>query len=148
MDNQGIKVLLAKVGLDNQDKEIRLLARSLKNQGGIKVIYTGLYCTLEEIVQSALQEKVDLVGVSVHNGSHNEIFPRLRGLLDAKKASDILVFGGGMIPEKHRQELKASGVVDEIFGPSTSISIIVDWIYKQWLPRRKKGILNLSSMVD
>ncbi|MEG6521824.1 cobalamin B12-binding domain-containing protein [Desulfotomaculum sp. 1211_IL3151] len=128
MEKKTIKVLLAKVGLDHQNKEIRLLARGLRDQGGMEVIYTGLYGTLEEIVQTAVQDKVHFVGLSVHNGSHRELFPRLKELLAAQKASHILVFGGGMIPEQHRQELKASGAVDEIFEPGTPVSKIIAWL--------------------
>lgn len=130
MENRTIKVLLAKVGLDNQNKEIRLLARGLRDQGGMEVIYTGLYSTLEEIVQTALRDRVHFVGLSVHNGSQLELFPRLKELLAAKEASHIKVFGGGMIPEQHRQELQALGVVDEIFLPGTPVSKIIDWLNK------------------
>ncbi|GAB6181819.1 cobalamin B12-binding domain-containing protein [Desulfotomaculum defluvii] len=130
MYNKKIKVLLAKVGLDNQNKGIRLIARGLREQGGMEVIYSGMYCTLEEIVAIALKEDVDIVGLSIHNGSHNEIFPSLYKMLNEKKTNGTLVFGEGMIPEKHRQELRASGVVDEIFEPGASVSTIITWINK------------------
>ncbi|TGE33737.1 cobalamin-dependent protein [Desulfosporosinus sp. Sb-LF] len=128
MNKRAIKILLAKAGMDNQDKEIRILARGLREQGGMDVIYTGLYCSLEEIAATALREAVDLVGLFVHNGSHLDLYPRLHELLVAQNVGHVPVFGGGLIPERHRQELKAQGAVTEIFGPGTSTGSIIAWI--------------------
>lgn len=128
MNKRPIKVLLAKAGMDNQNKEIRILARGLREQGGMEVIYSGLYCSLEEIAATALREAVDLVGLFVHNGSHLDLYPRLHELLAAQNAGYIPVFGGGLIPERHRQELKAQGSATEIFGPGTSTGSIIAWI--------------------
>lgn len=128
MNKRTIKVLLAKAGMDNQNKEIRVLARGLREQGGMDVIYTGLYCSLEEIAATVLREAVDLVGLFVHNGSHLDLYPRLHELLAAQNAGHVPVFGGGLIPERHRQELKAQGMAAEIFGPGTSTRSIIAWI--------------------
>ncbi|MDD3888413.1 MAG: cobalamin B12-binding domain-containing protein [Syntrophomonadaceae bacterium] len=123
MGNKLMRVLLAKTGLDSHDRGIRLVARGLRDEG-MEVIYTGLYRSLEEIVETALQEDVDVVGLSVHTGGQMELFPRLRELLDAREAGDIILIGGGVIPEKHRTSLKKSGSVVEIFGPGSSIGAI------------------------
>lgn len=128
MNKRAVKVLLAKAGMDNQNKQIRIIARGLREQGGMEVIYTGLYCSLEEIAATTLREAVDLVGLFVHNGSHLDLYPRLHELLVTQNAGHVLVFGGGLIPEQHRQELKAQGAATEIFGPGTSTSSIIAWI--------------------
>lgn len=122
------RILLAKTGLDTHDRGVRLVARGLRDMGGMEVIYTGLYRSLEEITNIALQEDVDVVGLSVHTPNSPEIFRRLRELLTANHAGDILVIGGGAIPEKHREEIVSSGLAAELFGPGTSIQAIVDWL--------------------
>lgn len=135
MNNKVIRVLLGKAGLDAHDRGVRLIARGLRDRG-MEVIYTGLYRTVEEIVETALQEDVDVVGLSVHTGSPHELFSQLRELLDSKKASDILVIGGGVIAETPREELKESGLAAEIFGPGTSISAVADWINEAMAARK------------
>ena len=127
MKHQIVRVLLAKTGLDSHDRGVRLLARSLK-ESGMEVIYTGLYRSLEEAVQIAIQEDVDIVGLSMHTGAHNQAFPRLRELLDSQNAGDILVIGGGAIPEKDRRELVEAGAAAVIFGPGASSATVIDWI--------------------
>lgn len=122
-----IRILLAKAGLDTHDKGVRLLARGLK-ESGLEVIYTGLGRTVSEIVDIAVQEDVDVVGLSVHTGSPRELFSGLRELLDAHNAADIMVIGGGVIPERHSQELKDSEFVAEFFGPGTSIDKVAKWL--------------------
>lgn len=122
-----IRILLAKAGLDTHDKGVRLLARGLKDSG-MEVIYTGLGRTVGEIVDMAVQEDVDVVGLSVHTGSPRELFRKLHELLDANNAGDIVVIGGGVIPEKYAHELKNSGFAAEFFGPGTSINKVVNWI--------------------
>jgi len=136
MENQIIRILLAKTGLDSHDKGVRLLARGLKDSG-MEVIYTGLYRTLEEVAQTAIQEDVDIVGLSMHTGAHNQAFPRLRELLNSQNAGDILIIGGGAIPRDDQLELVEAGSAAAIFGPGTSTSTIVDWINKIMAARRK-----------
>lgn len=123
-----IKVLLAKVGLDPHDKGVKLVARGLRDVGGMEVIYTGLYRNLDELVQEALENMVDLVGVSVHTGLQMNIFPNLRNSLNERGGESIILIGGGVIPDQDITVLKANGTVAEIFGPSTSINTIIDWI--------------------
>jgi methylmalonyl-CoA mutase, C-terminal domain len=127
MEKPKIKILLAKTGLDPHDRGVRLLARTLKDSG-MEVIYTGLYRTIEEVVQTAVQEDVDMVGLSMHTGAHKQVFPRLRELLDSQKAGDILVIGGGAIPEKDRREMVEAGTAAALFGPGTPFAVIVNWI--------------------
>jgi methylmalonyl-CoA mutase C-terminal domain/subunit len=126
MVNKTMRVLLAKTGLDSHDRGIRLVARGLRDECGMEVIFTGLYRSLEEIVETALQEDVDVVGLGVHTGREMELFPRLRELLDAKDAQDIILIGGGVIHETHRTFLKESGAVIEIFGPGSSVKVIAE----------------------
>ena len=136
MENQIVRILLAKTGLDSHDRGVRLLARGLKDSG-MEVIYTGLYRTVEEVVQTAIQEDVDIVGLSMHTGAHNQAFPRLRELLNSQNAGDILIIGGGAIPRDDQLELVEAGSAAAIFGPGTSTSTIVDWINKIMAARRK-----------
>ncbi|MEN6459862.1 MAG: cobalamin-dependent protein [Syntrophomonas sp.] len=126
MGNNPIRVLLAKTGLDANGKEIRLLARGLKDEYGMEVFFTGLYRSLEEIVDIALQEDVDVVGLGVDNGHEMQLFPRLRELLDAEGARKVFLIGGGAIPKVHRTSLKESGIVMEIYGPGTSAKTIAE----------------------
>lgn len=137
MENQIVKILLAKTGLDSHDRGVRLLARSLRDSG-MEVIYTGLYRTVEEVVQTAIQEDVDIVGLSMHTGAHNQAFPRLRELLDSQNAGDILVIGGGVIPGNDQRELVDAGAAAAIFGPGTSASTVIDWI-NQIMAARKNS---------
>ncbi len=123
-----IKVLLAKVGLDPHDKGVKLVARGLRDVGGMEVIYTGLYRNLDELVQEALENMVDIVGVSVHTGLQMNIFPNLRNKLNEIGGGNIILIGGGVMPVQDITALKANGTVAEIFGPSTSINTIIDWI--------------------
>jgi len=136
MENQIVRILLAKTGLDSHDRGVRLLARGLKDSG-MEVIYTGLYRTVEEVVQTAIQEDVDIVGLSMHTGAHNQAFPRLRELLNSQNAGDILIIGGGVIPKDDQLELVNAGSAAAIFGPGTSTSTIVDWINEIMAARRK-----------
>jgi methylmalonyl-CoA mutase C-terminal domain/subunit len=105
----------------------------------MEVIYTGLYRTAEEVAQIAIQEDVDIVGLSMHTGAHNRAFPRLRELLDLQDAGDILVIGGGVIPEKDRRELVEAGAAAAIFGPGTAINLVVDGINKMMAARKIKS---------
>jgi methylmalonyl-CoA mutase C-terminal domain/subunit len=106
---QGIRVMVAKVGLDGHDRGVKIVARTLRD-AGMEVIYTGLHRTPEEVVEAAIQEDVDVIGVSILSGAHMTVFPRLLKLLDERGANDILVVGGGVIPDEDVAKLKALGI--------------------------------------
>jgi len=121
-----IRIVLAKPGLDGHDRGAKLLARIFM-EAGMEVIYTGLRQTPEMIVETALQEDADVVGMSSLSGVHNYFFPRVMELLREKGMNDVLVVGGGIIPNEDIAELKKSGIA-EIFGPGTSTEEIVKFI--------------------
>jgi methylmalonyl-CoA mutase C-terminal domain/subunit len=121
-----IRIVLAKPGLDGHDRGAKLLARIFM-EAGMEVIYTGLRQTPEMIVETALQEDADVVGLSSLSGVHNYFFPRVMELLREKGMNDVLVVGGGIIPDEDAAELKKSGIA-EIFGPGTSTEEIVKFI--------------------
>ena len=106
---QGIRVMVAKVGLDGHDRGVKIVARTLRD-AGMDVIYTGLHRTPEEVVEAAIQEDVDVIGVSILSGAQMTVFPRLLKLLDERGANDILVVGGGVIPDEDVAKLKALGI--------------------------------------
>ncbi|HMA62114.1 MAG TPA: cobalamin B12-binding domain-containing protein [bacterium] len=120
------RILMAKPGLDGHDRGAKYIARALKDQG-YEVIYTGIRQTPESIVQTALQEDVDFVGLSLLSGAHNELFPKIVELLRENDAEDIIVFGGGVIPEQDIPVLKEKGV-KAVFTPGTPIDEVVDFI--------------------
>ena len=124
--NETIRVLIAKVGLDGHDRGVKIVARALRD-AGMDVIYTGLHRTSEEVVDAAVQEDVDVLGVSLLSGAHMTIFPKLLQLLKQKQADDILVVGGGVMPEEEAAELKRMGV-KEILLQDTPPEVIVDTI--------------------
>ena len=124
-----IRVLIAKPGLDGHDRGAKIVARALRD-AGFEVIYTGLRKTPEEIVKAAIEEDVRAIGLSILSGAHNHIFPRVIELLKKEKADDILVFGGGIIPEEDIEPLKAAGVA-AIFTPGTMTSVIVDFLLER-----------------
>ena len=128
-----IRVLIAKPGLDGHDRGAKVLALALRD-AGIEVIYTGLRQQPEQIAAAAVQEDVDVVGLSCLSGAHNVLFPRVVELLREQGAGDILVLGGGTIPERDVPQLQASGV-QALFGPGSSISDIVDYI-REYAPQR------------
>ena len=128
-----IRVLIAKPGLDGHDRGAKVLALALRD-AGIEVIYTGLRQQPEQIAAAAVQEDVDVVGLSCLSGAHNVLFPRVVELLKEQGAGDILVLGGGTIPERDVPQLQASGV-QALFGPGSSISDIVDYI-REYAPQR------------
>ncbi|MEO8847459.1 MAG: cobalamin B12-binding domain-containing protein [Casimicrobiaceae bacterium] len=113
MNNESdrIRVIIAKVGLDGHDRGVKIVARTLRD-AGMDVIYTGLHRTPEEVVDAAVQEDVDVIGVSILSGAHMTVFPRILGALKARDASDILVVGGGVIPDDDCAALKALGVAE------------------------------------
>ena len=121
-----LRVVVAKAGLDGHDRGARIVARALRD-AGIEVIYTGLHQTAEQIVRAALDEDADAVGLSIHSGAHMTIFPRVLSLLADAEATDVVVFGGGIVPKDDAKKLRAAGVA-EIFGPGTSTEQIVEWL--------------------
>lgn len=121
-----IRVLIAKPGLDGHDRGAKVIARALRDSG-MEVIYTGLRQTPEQIVEAAIQEDVQVIGLSILSGAHNFLFPRVVELLKEKDAEDILVIGGGVIPEEDIPGLKAAGI-KEIFTPGTPTSAIIEFI--------------------
>ena len=127
-----IRVLVGKPGLDGHDRGAKVIARALRD-AGMEVIYTGLHQTPAMIADAAVQEDVDYVGLSVLSGAHNTLFPAVLKELANRDATDICVFGGGIIPEQDIPGLKAKGVA-EIFTPGASIDSIVDWIQGRGAP--------------
>ena len=124
-----IRVLIAKVGLDGHDRGAKVVAASLRD-AGMEVIYTGLRKTPEMIVEAAIQEDVDVIGVSILSGAHMTIFPKILALLKERGASDILLFGGGIIPERDVAELKTMGV-GELFTPGAPLKDITEYVTHQ-----------------
>jgi len=124
--SQPIRVIVAKVGLDSHDRGVKIVARTLRD-AGMDVIYTGLHRTPEEVVEAAIQEDVDVIGISILSGAHMTVFPRLVSLLNERDADDILVVGGGVIPDDDLPKLKALGVKD-ILLQDTPPAAIVDMI--------------------
>ncbi len=121
-----IRVLAAKPGLDGHDRGIKIICHALRD-AGMEVIYTGLRQTPEQIAATAVQEDVDVIALSVLSGAHNYLFPRVMELVKGKGMKDVLVVGGGIIPEEDIPALKTSGI-SEIFGPGTYTSDIVKYI--------------------
>ena len=121
-----IRVVVAKPGLDGHDRGAKVVARALRD-AGMEVIYTGLHQTPEQIVETAVQEDADCVGLSVLSGAHMALFPRVIELLRERDSSDIVVFGGGIIPAADIPELTAMGVA-KIFTPGATTTEIIEWV--------------------
>jgi methylmalonyl-CoA mutase, C-terminal domain len=121
-----IRVVVAKPGLDGHDRGAKVVARALRD-AGMEVVYTGLHQTPEQIVDAAIQEDADFVGLSILSGAHMTLFPRVVELLRERDAADIQVFGGGIIPDADIPPLEAAGV-SKIFTPGTPTGDIVDWV--------------------
>jgi methylmalonyl-CoA mutase C-terminal domain/subunit len=125
-----VRVLVAKVGLDGHDRGAKVIATALRD-AGMEVIYTGLRQTPEMVVNAALQEDVDAIGVSILSGAHNTVFPKIIALMKAKEMNDVLLTGGGIIPEEDMAELNKLGV-GKLFAPGATTSEIADYI-KDWV---------------
>ena len=122
-----IRVLIAKPGLDSHDRGAKVVARALRD-AGMEVIYTGLRQTPEQIVETALQDDVDVIGLSILSGAHKTLFPRIMELLKKRELTDVVVFAGGIIPEEDIDELKELGI-KEIFGPGTKTETIIQYVF-------------------
>lgn len=130
-----IRVLVAKVGLDGHDRGAKVVAAALRD-AGMEVIYSGLRKTPEMIVEAAIQEDVDAIGVSILSGAHMTIFPKLLALMKGKGLQDVLLFGGGIIPDRDIEELKKMGV-GELFTPGASTQTISDYVRK-WVEQNRR----------
>ncbi len=126
MNEKKIRVLVAKPGLDGHDRGAKVIARALRD-AGMEVIYTGLRQTPEQIVQAALQEDVDAVGLSILSGAHMHLFPRIMELLRENKMDDVMIFAGGIIPDRDIPKLKEMGIA-EIFPPGSPLQGIVEFV--------------------
>jgi len=130
-----IRVLVAKVGLDGHDRGAKIIARALRD-AGMEVIYTGLRQTPEMVVNAALQEDADAIGISTLSGAHNTIFPKIIQLMKEKEMNDVLLTGGGIIPEDDMKALNEMGV-GKLFPPGTSTSDIATYI-KEWVKEHRE----------
>jgi methylmalonyl-CoA mutase C-terminal domain/subunit len=120
------RILIAKPGLDGHDRGAKVIARALRD-AGCEVVYSGLHQTPEQIVETALQEDVGGIGLSVLSGAHMTLFPRVVEILQERDATDVVVFGGGIIPSEDVTALKKAGLA-EIFTPGTPLSTVVEWV--------------------
>jgi methylmalonyl-CoA mutase C-terminal domain/subunit len=121
-----LRVLIGKVGLDGHDRGVKLIARALRD-AGVEVVYTGLHQTPEQVVTTAIQEDVDAIGLSIHSGAHNSLFARVLELLKEQGAGDIVVFGGGIIPDEDVPKLKQAGV-RALFRPGAPMTEVVEFV--------------------
>ncbi len=133
-EQRKLRLLVGKVGLDGHDRGAKVVARAFRD-AGFEVVYTGLHQSPEQIVETAIQEDVDAISLSVLSGAHNYLFPRVLELLRERGATDIAVFGGGIVPEEDIAGLKAAGVL-EIFTPGASMERIVEWVRGHIRPRK------------
>ena len=129
------RLLVGKVGLDGHDRGAKIIARALRD-AGFEVIYTGLHQTPEMVVSTAIQEDVDAVSLSILSGAHNYLFPRVLELLREQGASDVTVFGGGIIPPEDRAKLLALGIL-EIFTPGATTQQVIDFVNREIVPRAR-----------
>ena len=132
--NRPIRVLVAKVGLDGHDRGAKVIATSLRD-AGMEVIYTGLRQTAEMVVSAAMQEDVDAIGISILSGAHMTVFPKVLQLMKEKEMSDVLLTGGGIIPEEDMKQLNAMGV-GKLFAPGAPTSEIAEYI-KEWVKENR-----------
>jgi len=129
------RIVVAKPGLDGHDRGAKTISRALRDHG-FEVIYTGLHQTPEQVAETALQEDVDAVGLSLLSGAHLTLFPRVMDELGARDMAHVLIFGGGVIPDADATVLKQQGVT-EIFGPGSSLKVIAEWLEKALDEREK-----------
>lgn len=134
MANRPLRIVIAKAGLDGHDRGAKVIARALRD-AGMEVIYTGLFQTPEQIVQTAIQEDADGIGLSILSGAHMTLFPLVIEQLRAQGAADVVFFGGGTIPPEDVEELKAKGVA-AIFTPGAPLQGIVDFVEAECGKRR------------
>ncbi|MBI2335793.1 MAG: cobalamin B12-binding domain-containing protein [Deltaproteobacteria bacterium] len=134
MAERKLRILVGKPGLDGHDRGAKVIARALRD-AGVEVIYTGLHQTPEMIVDTSIQEDVDAVSLSILSGAHNYVFPEIIRLLKEKGMGDVVVFGGGIVPDDDIASLKKSGV-KEIFTPGTPLKSIIDWVFQNVQPRK------------
>jgi methylmalonyl-CoA mutase C-terminal domain/subunit len=125
-DGRKIRILTAKVGLDGHDRGVKVISRALRD-AGVEVIYAGLHQTPEMVVEAAIQEDVDGIGISLHSGAHMTLLPKVLNILKERGAGDIVVFVGGIIPEEDSVALKKLGIA-EVFTPGTALATIIDWV--------------------
>ena len=125
-----LRIVMAKVGLDGHDRGVKVVARALRD-AGYEVVYTGLRQTPEMVVDAALQEDAQVIGLSLHSGAHMTLFPAVVEELRKRDATDIVVFGGGIIPDEDITELKQLGVA-ELFTPGTPLQDIVEWLRRRF----------------
>ncbi len=135
MNDRKIRVLVAKPGLDGHDRGAKVVASALRD-AGMEVVYTGLHQTPEMIAATAVQEDVDVVALSVLSGAHMTLFPRVKKLLDEKGMEDVLISGGGIIPEEDIEELREEHGIGELFGPGSSTQDAVDYI-RSWFEEHR-----------
>ena len=128
-----LRILIAKPGLDGHDRGAKVVARALRD-AGFEVVYTGLHQTPEMVATAAIQEDVDAVGLSIMSGAHNTLFPAVIDELRKRGGDDVLVFGGGIIPEADFDSLKAAGVTG-VFTPGTTLQSIIQWVRDNVHPR-------------
>jgi len=133
MADRRIRIMIAKPGLDGHDRGARVVARTFRD-AGMEVIYTGCHQTPEQIAAAAIQEDVDVVGLSCMSGAHNYLYPAVVNLLRDQGADDITVIGGGIIPERDKEGLKAAGI-KALFTPGEPLDSLSEWVFKNITPR-------------
>jgi methylmalonyl-CoA mutase C-terminal domain/subunit len=133
MSDSKVRILIGKVGLDGHDRGAKVIARALKD-AGFEVIYTGLHQTPEMVVETAIQEDVHGIGLSILSGAHMTLMPKVRRLLDERGAKDVVVFGGGIMPEEDITALKAAGIA-ALFTPGTPLAATVEFCRERIKPR-------------
>jgi len=127
MSTKKIRVLVAKPGLDGHDRGVKVIARALRD-GGMEVVYTGLHQTAEQIVSTAVQEDVDIVGLSILSGAHMTFFPKVRKMLNENGCDNVYLIGGGTLPDDDLEELIKGKHADALFTPGTPVDDIVAWV--------------------
>jgi methylmalonyl-CoA mutase C-terminal domain/subunit len=132
-EERKLRLLVGKVGLDGHDRGAKIIARAFRD-AGFEVVYTGLHQSPEVVVNTAIQEDVDAIALSILSGAHNYLFPKVIELLREKGAEDIAVFGGGIVPDEDIPDLKSAGVL-EIFTPGSSTDDITEWVRNNVRPR-------------